>query len=155
MKKKQDLSNKQDLTPLLDKEGCLVSRPDGVVDSQSINKNIHSLSYLKTFRTALRNNLTPAEAFLWIQLQKSQLEGRKFRRQHSIGNYIVDFYCPSEQLAIELDGDGHFNATAEEYDKERDLFIAQFGILVLRFENKQVFDNLEAVFEEIKSNFRK
>ena len=155
MKKKQDLSNKQDLTPLLDKEGCLVSRRDGVVDSQSINKNIHSLSYLKTFRTALRNNLTPAEAFLWIQLQKSQLEGRKFRRQHSIGNYIVDFYCPSEQLAIELDGDGHFNATAEEYDKERDLFIAQFGILVLRFENKQVFDNLEAVFEEIKSNFRK
>ena len=126
-----------------------------MVDSQTINKNIHSLSYLKTFRTALRNNLTPAEAFLWIQLQKSQLEGRKFRRQHSIGNYIVDFYCPSEQLAIELDGDGHFNATAEEYDKERDLFIAQFGILVLRFENKQVFDNLEAVFEEIKSNFRK
>ena len=155
MKKKQDLSNKQDLAPLLDKEGSLVSRRDGVVDSQSINKNIHSLSYLKTFRTALRNNLTPAEAFLWIQLQKSQLEGRKFRRQHSIGNYIVDFYCPSEQLAIELDGDGHFNATAEEYDKERDLFIAQFGILVLRFENKQVFDNLEAVFEEIKSNFRK
>ena len=116
---------------------------------------IHSLPYLKTFRTALRNNLTPAEAFLWTHLQKSQLEGRKFRRQHSIGNYIVDFYCPSEQLAVELDGHVHFNATAEEYDAERDAFINQYGIVVLRFENKQVFDNLDGVLNEIKSNFKK
>ena len=117
-------------------------------------KTIHTLPYLKTFRTALRNNLTPAEAFLWKQLQNSQLDGRKFRRQHSIGNYIVDFYCPREQLAIELDGNGHYNAAAEEYDNERELFINQFCIVVLRFENKQVFDNLDTVLQEIKSNFR-
>ena len=127
---------------------------DEKLDQQNTQKSIHSLPYLKTFRTSLRNNLTPAEAFLWKQLKNSQLEGRKFRRQHSIGNYIVDFYCPGEQLAVELDGNGHFNAAAEEYDKERDLFIAQFGIVVLRFENKQVFDNLDNVLQEIKSNFK-
>ena len=148
MNKKCEINNNHK-APLLDKEGCPDSHRDGVVE-----KTIHTLPHLKTFRTTLRNNLTPAEAFLWKQLQKSQFEGRKFRRQHSIGNYIVDFYCPSEQLAIELDGDGHCNAEVEEYDTERDLFIALFGIVVLRFENKQVFDNLGSVLQEIKSNFR-
>ena len=58
----------------------------------------------KTKRKKLRNNLTPAEAALWNLLKNSQLEGRKFRRQHSVGFYILDFYCPSERMAIELDG---------------------------------------------------
>lgn len=129
--------------PLLSKEGL------GVVERHQIN----NLPYLKTFRKALRNNLTPAEAKFWTLVQNSQLEGRKFRRQHSVGNYILDFYCPSEKLAIELDGEVHFNETAQERDEERTLFLNCFGIKVLRFENKLVFEQTEAVLEEIKTNF--
>ncbi|MEL6536768.1 MAG: DUF559 domain-containing protein, partial [Bacteroidota bacterium] len=68
---------------------------------------LHNRKYLKERRQALRNNLTSAEATLWIFLKGRQLEGKKFRRQPSIGNYIVDFYCPEEQLVIELDGGLH------------------------------------------------
>src|SRR5699024_1362377 len=81
--------------------------------------------------------------------------GRKFRRQHSVGNYILDFYCPKERIAIELDGQGHFEATQAEYDYERDLFLEAFGIRVLRFENKVVWDNPEGLLEEVKSYFGK
>ena len=118
------------------------------------SKKIHTLPHLKTFRTELRNTLTPSEAFLWTYLQNRKLDGRKFRRQHSIGNYIVDFYCAEEQLAIELDGNPHCNETAQLYDEERDLFIVQFGITVLRFENKQVFDNLDKVLLDISRCFK-
>ena len=62
---------------------------------------VNNLPTLRTFRKELRNNLTPAEARLWTLLKGSQLAGRKFRRQHSVANYILDFYCPSERLAVE------------------------------------------------------
>jgi len=133
------------------------SHPDllgGVPEGRGGNKQIHNLPYLKTFRKELRNNLTPAEATLWKLLQKKQLDGRKFRRQHSVANYILDFYCPSEKLAIELDGQGHFEATQAEYDYERDLFLKEFGIKVLRFENKLVFEDTEWMLEKIRKEFR-
>lgn len=79
--------------------------------------------YLKNKRKDLRHNLTPAEAALWSLLNKKQLEDRKFRRQHSIGNYIVDFYCPAEKLAIELDGEGHFSSAGWELDQEKKSFL--------------------------------
>ncbi len=116
-------------------------------------KKINNLPQLKTFRVTLRKNLTPAEATLWKFLKSSQLDGRKFRRQHSVGNYILDFYCPSERLAIELDGEGHFNERAMEYDYERKLFLNSFAIKVIRFENKLVFEELEYVLNKITSNF--
>lgn len=115
--------------------------------------NINNLPHLKTFRKNLRNNLTPAEASLWKILQKKQLDGRKFRRQHSVANYILDFYCPSEKLAIELDGQGHFEATQADYDYERDLFLQHVGIKVLRFENKWVWENTEGLIQAIKDEF--
>ncbi len=119
------------------------------------NKNqIHNRKYLESFRKDLRNNGTTAEAFLWKQLLKSQLEGRKFRRQHSIGNYIVDFYCPKEKLIIELDGEVHNNPTAKQYDEERTKYLNSIGFTVIRFENKMVFDHLPSVLKEIKDNFR-
>lgn len=117
------------------------------------NSQINNLPYLKTFRKELRNNLTPAEARFWKIVQNKQFEGRKFRRQHSVGNYILDFYCPSEKLAIELDGQVHFNDAAREYDYERKLFLEHYGIKVLRFENKLVFEELEWMLDVIKSNF--
>ena len=86
-------------------------------------------------------------------VKKGQLEGRKFRRQHSVGSYVLDFYCPAEKLGIELDGEVHFNERAIEHDRERRLFLEYFGIRVLRFENRAVFDEPELVVETIYRNF--
>ena len=115
--------------------------------------DFHSLPQLKTFRTELRKNLTPAEASFWNLVKHSRLDGRKFRRQHSIGKYILDFYCASERLGIELDGQVHFNEAAALCDHERKLFIEQFGIQVIRFENWLVFDEREFVAQTIRSFF--
>ncbi len=125
----------------------------GVVADRGGSDQIMNRPELKSFRKHLRSNLTPAEAALWKMLQKSQLQGRKFRRQHSVGPYILDFYCPSEKLAVELDGDGHMHLSQMEYDMERDAFIHQFGIKVIRIENHWVFDQPEAVLEEISNEF--
>jgi very-short-patch-repair endonuclease len=95
--------------------------------------------------------LTPAEALLWKCLQRSQLLGKKFRRQFSIGHYIVDSYCPECRLAVELDGQGHFAINADKYEAERTKYLGSCGIRVLRFDNKVLFDNLEAVLEAIKA----
>ena len=116
---------------------------------------IHNLKYLKDWRKELRNNLTPAEAAMWKFLQNSQLDGRKFRRQHSVGNYILDFYCPSEKLAIEVDGNSHDDDSAQIYDKQRTAFLNSKGIQVIRFENAEVFESEELVCEEIRKHFKK
>jgi very-short-patch-repair endonuclease len=118
-----------------------------------MKKPIHNISNLKSSRKELRNHLTSAEATLWKYLQKSQLEGRKFRRQHSVGKYVLDFYCPSEKLAIELDGAHHFTPCGADYDNERTSFLNSLNIRVLRFENKLVFNHIEGVLSEIKSQF--
>lgn len=118
-----------------------------------MSNKLNNLPILRTFRKALRNDLTPAEAKLWTLLKQSRLQGRKFRRQHSVGHYILDFYCPAERLAIELDGAVHDTESAQEYDRERDSFLRRYGIKVLRFENQQVFQNTEAVLMEISNHF--
>src|SRR5690606_9044176 len=102
----------------------------------------------------LRRNMTPAETYLWNELKGRKLEGRKFRRQQSINYYIVDFYCASEHLIIELDGNVYLNPTAEENDRRRDRVLEGMSFKILRFENKMVFENLESVLREIKDNFR-
>jgi very-short-patch-repair endonuclease len=114
---------------------------------------LHEIPELQTFRKELRANLTPAEAALWKMIQGSRLEGRKFRRQHSVGLYILDFYCPAEKLAVELDGQVHNNEQANQYDHERKLFLEFYGIKVIRFENKWVFEDSGWVLDRIKSHF--
>jgi len=109
---------------------------------------------LKPTRKYLRDNLTEAELVLWEVLKDKKLKGRKFRRQHSIGYYIVDFYCSSEKLAIELDGQQHFTAEGEQKDKERDAHLKLMDVHVLRFENKELLNNLTEVIKKIKSNFK-
>ncbi|HSV89191.1 MAG TPA: DUF559 domain-containing protein, partial [Bacteroidales bacterium] len=127
----------------------------GVAQRAGVVEQLNNLPHLKTFRKELRNNLTPAEAKLWTLLKGKQMAGRKFRRQHSVANYILDFYCPEERIAIELDGQGHFEATQAEYDREREFFLETVGIRVLRFENKWVWDNPEGLLETVKSYFGK
>jgi len=118
------------------------------------NKSIHSLSALKEKRTTLRKNLTPAEANLWKALKNSQLNNRKFIRQHSIEHYIADFYCPSEKLIIELDGQGHFTPEAAEYDGQRTKRLNELGFTIVRFENKLVFQDMPGVLDQIASHFK-
>ena len=110
---------------------------------------INNLKILKEKRKSLRNNLTPAEAALWKLLKGSQL-GKKFRRQHSVGPYILDFYCATEKLAIELDGHHHFTSGGYERDEKRTRYLNQFGVRVLLFENEDVFKATEAVLEKIQ-----
>ena len=110
---------------------------------------------LKDKRKQLRNNPTQAEAFLWGYLKNGQLEGRKFRRQSSIKNFIVDFYCPEEKVVIELDGDFHYDEKAIKDDEKRTKEIEEEGLKVIRFENQKVLLNLDKVLNEIKNHFRK
>lgn len=119
-----------------------------------MKKQIHTLKHLKDFRKELRENMTTAEAFLWSKLKARQFEGKRFTRQHSIENFIVDFYCASEKLIIELDGHVHFNPEAQEYDEIRTKRLNELGFSVIRFENKMVFDLLPSVLAEIKEHFR-
>jgi very-short-patch-repair endonuclease len=84
--------------------------------------------------------------------------GRKFRRQrrqHSIGAYIADFYCPEECLVIEVDGDSHYTAEAQEYDTQRTAFLNALGVDVLRFTNHQVLFETEGVLAAIRAYLEK
>jgi very-short-patch-repair endonuclease len=120
-----------------------------------INKNLFNRKDLKSFRSSLRNKSTSAEAELWDLLKSKKLEGRKFRRQYSIGNYIVDFCCPSEKLIIELDGDPHGEYHKIEKDEIRDNYLEGLGFIVLRFENRFVFQEPEFIKSEIRKVFNK
>ena len=99
---------------------------------------IYNHKGLTNRRKQLRNSLTIAEASLWRYLQGRKLCGKKFRRQYSIGPYIVDFYCPEEKLAIELDGEVHRSDRVFSQDHKKMRYFKELGIKVLRFENKRV-----------------
>jgi very-short-patch-repair endonuclease len=115
----------------------------------------HNLESLSGFRRTLRRNLTPAEAFLWRHLKGAALDGKKFRRQHGIGPYIVDFYCPECRVIVELDGQVHHNVIAQEREFERDRYLKSLGIQILRFENHVVFEDTEGVLDVIGTAIRR
>jgi very-short-patch-repair endonuclease len=75
---------------------------------------------------------------------------KKFRRQASINRYIVDFHCPEVGLVIELDGDAHFSMTRDGYEEERTKILQMKGLKVLRFENRELFENLNGVLDTIR-----
>ena len=104
----------------------------------------------KNRRKYLRHNATPAEKLLWQYLRNRQLDGYKFRRQHSYGPYIMDFYCPELRLCIELDGKSHFTFEGMEKDDIRNEYLRQAQIDVLRIENHHVTVHPEAVLNTIK-----
>ncbi len=116
------------------------------------NEDIHNRKYLLETRKSLRKNLTPAEAAFWLALKSKGFQHLKFRRQHSILNYIVDFYCASEKLIIEFDGEVHNELSQANYDYERDKKLEALGYKVLRFENKLIWNNLEGIFDEIRKH---
>ena len=114
---------------------------------------VHNTARLKPRRRELRGQLTIAEARLWNHLKDRSLRGRKFRRQHSVGPYVLDFYCPGERLAVELDGAAHDHEAAQDRDAIRTRFLQNAGIRLVRFENREVIENLEGVLVVIAREF--
>jgi very-short-patch-repair endonuclease len=97
----------------------------------------------------LRRQQTPAERRLWFLLRNGRAGGVLFRRQHAVGPYVLDFFCPAAALAIEVDGDSHFTPEGVASDRRRDAFLGRLGILVLHFDNTEVFAHPELVLGQI------
>jgi very-short-patch-repair endonuclease len=134
------------LTPPLEKgPACPVGRGKGGFEKSMLHYNKN----LKLYSRELRKNMTDAEKLLWYKIRGRQLKGYQFYRQKIIGNYIVDFYCPKAKLAIELDGGQHYSDEGKEKDRMRDKNIADFGIEVLRFSDREIFESLNSVLEKI------
>ena len=104
---------------------------------------------LKQASRDLRNNMTEAEKLLWSRLRHKQILELQFYRQKPLLNFIVDFYCPSANLVIECDGGQHYTNECLEADRVRDEALAQLGLKVLRFENLQVLNEIDAVVEKV------
>ncbi len=98
----------------------------------------------------LRENMTETEAMLWEKLRNKKLLNYKFRRQHPINNYIVDFYCHKLRLIIEVDGGYHTPIEQKKIDKERSAILEFQDLKVIRFTNKEIIENLLDVIDEIK-----
>lgn len=107
---------------------------------------------LKHHARSLRKNMTNAETLLWLRLRKKQLKDVQFYRQRIIGNYIVDFYCPKAKMIVELDGGQHYTEEGLEKDRTRSNYLISQGFKVLRFSDREVFENLEEVLEKIFVN---
>jgi very-short-patch-repair endonuclease len=97
----------------------------------------------------LRKQLTPPEARLWVALRRRGLGGLKFRRQHPLGAYVLDFYCPSARLAVEVDGMQHVTEEQAAHDRGRDRWLHEQGVRVLRIPAHAVRDELERVLDVI------
>jgi very-short-patch-repair endonuclease len=109
----------------------------------------YNFSVQKALRKDQRNNPTEAEIILWSYLKNKRLSGKKFRRQHGIGDYIVDFYCPECRVIVELDGAPHFTEETAEYDRVRTKYFEGKGLRVIRFQNCEVRNDLRRVLEAI------
>ena len=107
---------------------------------------------LKQRRQELRRNQTETEKTLWAHLRNRQFYGIRFFRQYSIGSYILDFYCPTVKLAIELDGGQHNQCENKEYDVARSEHLKAQGIDVIRFWNNEALTNMKGVLEVIREN---
>ena len=115
------------------------------------NKNLHKYASGKIFENAkaLRQSSTEAEEKLWRELRNRKLNGLKFRRQHPIDKWIVDFYCHEKKLVIELDGSVHNEKEIAEYDAGREKDLKELGMNVIRFRNEEVMTNVESVLKSI------
>jgi len=113
-------------------------------------KKIHNLPDKKTLRQKLRHIATPAEKLLWKSLKKSSV-GAKFRRQHSVERYVLDFYCPEHKLAIEIEGGVHDDVLQSDYDADRQSYLESQGIRVLYFKNRELLELTEYVVGVIKA----
>jgi very-short-patch-repair endonuclease len=110
---------------------------------------VHNRSTMKERRRDLRTHGTPGEGALWLRLQRRQAGGLRFRRQHSVGPYVLDFYCPEVRLAVEVDGPIHDDPLRAAYDAARTAYLEDHRIRVLRVTNEQVLVHGEEVVAAI------
>ncbi len=113
------------------------------------NREVYDDIKLRALR--MRKQPTVAEKVLWNRLRNRQLKGLKFRRQHPIDRFIVDFYCREAGLVIEVDGSVHDSLEAREYDEARQKFLEQRGLTVMRFCNAQVVNDTNTVLASISA----
>jgi very-short-patch-repair endonuclease len=106
---------------------------------------------LKDYSRRLRKNMTDAEKTLWAKIRGRQLKGYQFYRQKPLGHFIVDFFCPKGNLIIELDGGQHYSDEGKIKDRQRDNYLGSLGLCVLRFSDREVFENMKGVLEKIWS----
>jgi very-short-patch-repair endonuclease len=104
----------------------------------------------KAKRKYLRNNMTKTEVILWSKLKGRQLANIKFRRQHGIGKYVVDFYAPEYKLIVEVDGESHYTIQGQQHDYEKNNYLENFDLKIIRFTNDEVKNHLDGVLEMIK-----
>jgi very-short-patch-repair endonuclease len=119
--------------------------------SRVIERNMFYGASRNIFQKAkeLRNNMTDAEVLLWDELKNRKIFKSKFRRQHPIDIFIVDFYCHEIKLVIEIDGEIHLEKDVAEHDDGRTHELEKLGIKILRFTNDQVFNDINSVVKEI------
>jgi very-short-patch-repair endonuclease len=120
-----------------------------IQQDESMWKGAPTISFLKA--NELRDKMTLSERQLWSELEKNKLLGVKFRRQHPIGVYIVDFYAHKLKLIIELDGKYHQNKKQQILDDERTIFLEFNGLKVIRFKNEEILENMETVIQRIEN----
>ena len=120
---------------------------------ESYNDNLHkeAIGRLYQYGRELRKELTDAEKLLWAELRNRKLNGLKFRRQHPLDKFIVDFYCNEKKLVVELDGSVHDEKINKEYDEARTAMLAGLNVFVLRFRNEEVINNMQNVLERIRT----
>ena len=104
---------------------------------------------LKQTARRLRKEMTSSEQLLWAHLRRKQLQSTQFYRQKPIGTYIVDFYAPNAKLVVEVDGSQHLSLKHRQNDLERDAYLANAGLQVLRFSNMQILQEIDAVLDAI------
>ena len=119
---------------------------------ESYNDNLHkdAIGKLYQYGRELRQESTEAEKLLWAELRNKKLQGLKFRRQHPLDKFIVDFYCNEKKLVVELDGGVHDEKINIEYDEARTAMLAGLNVIVLRFKNEDVKNNLKGVLKTIR-----
>ncbi|MBI2345673.1 MAG: endonuclease domain-containing protein [Deltaproteobacteria bacterium] len=93
--------------------------------------------------------MTRSERLVWSRIRSKQFQGLKFRRQHGVGPYIVDFYCPERGVVIEIDGDVHAGEAQVARDQRRENYLRSLGLRVIRYMNDDVLNRLDAVFEDL------
>lgn len=113
-----------------------------------MEKFIYNHPNRRDVRKKLRKESTPQEIILWSRLRNNGI-GFKFKRQYSVGGYILDFYCPSKRLGIEIDGSQHLEN--KEYDKNRTKLFNDLDIKIIRFWNNEVNENIDSVMQKIMS----
>jgi very-short-patch-repair endonuclease len=120
-----------------------------------MNKYRYNDPSTKLDRRRLRKNTTDAERKLWSILRSRRMADLKFFRQYSVGPYTLDFYCPERRLAIEVDGGQHADVYGQQHDVQRNSYLRELNIRVIRFWNNGVLQNIEGVGQKIKEEVEK